>query len=118
MRSWYPIPALCLDSKRLLGEHNELHCMWNVITLGKKGYSKHPETIRWKRYLPALVERHEEIVQEMLERGFNHKSPLTIDMYSYVSLFTDSFVFYPETIEPIEVMRKKLADKIKSSLKQ
>ena len=36
----------------------------------------HPETIRWKGKLNAMYLRHEELVEEMTHRGYNHKSPL------------------------------------------
>lgn len=75
MRIWDLSPAkLC--SPHLLGEHRELHAIWSILTQDKKGYSSHPETIRWKGKLKALYFRHEELVKEMNERGFNHQSPL------------------------------------------
>lgn len=107
MRSWHPIPPICLDRKRLLGEHNELHIMWSVITKNKKGYRSHPETQRWIGHLAALAHRHELIVSEMTERGYNHKSPL-----ADVKLFAGPTVIFPYTIEPLDVMRKKLSQKI------
>jgi len=75
MRIW-DIPPNRLCSKHLLGEHSELHAIWNILTQGKKGYSKHPETKRWKGKLRALFGVHEEIVQVMLARGYKHGSPL------------------------------------------
>lgn len=75
MRIW-DIPPVKLCRNHLLGEHNELHAMWNILTRGKTGYSNHPETKRWKGKLRALFYVHEEIVQEMIARGYNHKSPL------------------------------------------
>lgn len=75
MRIWDISPSkLCRN--HLLGEHRELHAMWTVITEKKRGYSKHPETIRWVGKLSALYLRHERLVQEMKNRGYNHKSPL------------------------------------------
>ena len=50
--------------------------MWVVITENKKGYSLHPETLRWKGKLKAMYLRHEQLVSEMTIRGYNHKSPL------------------------------------------
>jgi hypothetical protein len=50
--------------------------MWNILTQGKKAYSNHPETRRWEGKLKALFKVHEEIVHEMLARGYKHKSPL------------------------------------------
>jgi len=75
MRIWdIPVEKLC--RQHLLGEHRELHAMWVVITQNKKGYSKHPETLRWIGKLNAMYLRHEEQVIEMTDRGYNHQSPL------------------------------------------
>jgi hypothetical protein len=46
------------------------------LTESKKGYSHHPETLRWKGKLLALYNRHEMVVAEMIKCGFNHKSAL------------------------------------------
>jgi len=75
MRIW-DIPPKKLCRQHLLGEHRELHAIWPIHVNNKKGYSRHPETLRWKGKLKALYLIHEEIVKEMKERGFNHKSPL------------------------------------------
>lgn len=75
MRVWDVSPSrLC--RQHLLGEHREIHAVWNVITLGREGYSRHPETIRWRGRLRALYERHEAVVREMCRRGYAHRSPL------------------------------------------
>ena len=75
MRIWDISPKkLCRN--HLLGEHRELHAIWSVLTKNKKGYSKHPETLRWKNKLAALYVRHQELVKEMQGRGYNHKSNL------------------------------------------
>ena len=75
MRVWDIHPAkLCRN--HLLGEHRELHAMWTIITEHKKGYSLHPETLRWKGKLKALYLRHAKLVAEMLNRGYAHNSPL------------------------------------------
>jgi len=75
MRIWDIDPRkLCRN--HLLAEHRELHAIWNVITKKKKGYSRHPETLRWKGRLRALYNRHKAEVQEMERRGYEHKSPL------------------------------------------
>lgn len=75
MRIW-DIPPDRLCRNHLLGEHNELHAMWNILTQGKTGYANHPETKRWRGKLKALFRVHEEIAQEMLARGYKHNSPL------------------------------------------
>jgi hypothetical protein len=75
VRIWDIDPALLCD-KHLLGEHRELHAIWSILTTGKRGYSRHPETLRWRGRLSALYARHDQEVDEMLRRGFRHMSPL------------------------------------------
>ena len=78
MRVWdLPVDMLC--TRHLQGEHNEIHTMWNVITLGRKGWAKHPETMRWRGRLGALKARHDAVVTELQRRGrFNHKTALDL----------------------------------------
>ena len=75
MRIWDISPKKLCRS-HLLGEHRELHAIWSVLVNGKKGYARHPETLRWKRKLKALYGRHEALVFEMSNRGYEHRSPL------------------------------------------
>jgi len=76
MRIWDVSPGY-LDRQRLLGEHRELHGLFNIVTQGKTGYARHPETLRWVNHLPALALRHRLLVSEMTLRGYRHLSPLT-----------------------------------------
>ena len=76
MRIWDISPKrLCRN--HLLGEHRELHAIWSVLVNGKKGYARHPETLRWRGKLKALFNRHDALVQEMSVRGYRHRSPLS-----------------------------------------
>lgn len=75
MRIWDVEPSILCRS-HLLGEHRELHAIWSIITKDKRGYSRHPETLRWRGCLSALYRRHESLVKEMETRGYNHGSPL------------------------------------------
>jgi hypothetical protein len=75
MRIWDVSPAI-LCRQHLLGEHRELHGLWNILTQGKAGYSRHPETVRWRGKLAALYRRHEALVEEMDQRDYRHASPL------------------------------------------
>lgn len=75
MRIWDLEPEI-LCRQHLLGEHRELHALWTILTENKKGYSHHPETLRWKGKLKALYKRHETLVEEMKKRGYHHNSPL------------------------------------------
>jgi hypothetical protein len=69
------LPAEVLCRNHLLGEHNELHKLAGCILKNKslKGYL-------YKGHLttdPAVItQRHQELVDEMLARGYNHNSPL------------------------------------------
>jgi hypothetical protein len=75
VRIWdLPPHGLCRD--HLLGEHCELHAVWNILTQGKRGYRDHPETRRWEGRLAALYARHKALVVEMGRRGYRHRSPL------------------------------------------
>src|SRR4030042_6112342 len=75
MRIW-GLPPENLCRQHLLGEHRELHALWVILTEGKKGFARHPETQRWRGKLPALCFRHEALVKEMLGRGYRHRTPL------------------------------------------
>lgn len=77
MRIW-DLPPRELCRQHLLGEHRELHGLWNILTRheGRGGYSRHPETLRWVGKTAALYRRHEALVREMERRGYRHISPL------------------------------------------
>jgi pyrimidine dimer DNA glycosylase len=78
-RIW-DVPCRELDDIGLLAEHRELHGVWVGITEKKRGYARHPETLRWQGHLSALYARHDEQVREMARRGWPsgtwHRSPL------------------------------------------
>jgi hypothetical protein len=75
VRIW-DLPPKKLCRAHLLGEHRELHAIWSVLVNGKKGYARHPETLRWKGKLRALYGRHDALVIEMSNRGYRHRSLL------------------------------------------
>lgn len=75
MRIW-DIEPKYLCRNHLLGEHVELHALWSIITNNKKGFSRHPETERWRGKLKALYARHGFLVEEMKKRKYIHKTPL------------------------------------------
>lgn len=65
-----------LNRQSLLGEHRELHGLYNILAEGKKGYSRHPETMRWFGALDGVCWRHAHQVAEMALRGYVDRSPL------------------------------------------
>jgi len=75
VRIW-DLPAGYLNRQSLLGEHRELHGLYRIHTLGLRGYSQHPETVRWTRALSGLVQRHRQLGAEMALRGYVDRSPL------------------------------------------
>lgn len=77
MRIWDVDPGY-LSRQRLLGEHRELHGMASIIAHNKKGYSRHPETLRWHCYGWALNQRHKQLACEMQLRGYQHHSPVRL----------------------------------------
>ncbi|MDX2493922.1 MAG: DUF1722 domain-containing protein [Desulfuromusa sp.] len=78
MRIWDINPGY-LNRQSLLGEHRELHGIASIIENNKKGYSSHPETVRWVGYQWALKQRHLLLSSEMTLRGYKDKTPVIID---------------------------------------
>lgn len=102
MRSWYPIPPQELDNKRLLGEHNELLIMARSIFGLSKGWKNHPETNRWRGHSVVMKKRHDDLAEEMIRRGMNHRSPWPSE------LVNNSEISEPPLWESVEVMKHKL----------
>lgn len=103
LRIWDLDPSrLC--RQHLLGEHAELHGLWNVLTQGKEGYRQHPETQRWIGKLAALYRRHDALAEEMTARGYTHASPLDPDLATGREE-QDSYVDTPA--EQVELLRRK-----------
>lgn len=75
MRIWDINPGY-LNRQSLLGEHRELHGIVSILTQKKKGYAKHPETLRWSGYGWALKQRHRLLASEMALRGYVDRSPV------------------------------------------
>lgn len=81
MRMWMIDPRL-LCKKHLLGEHGEIH-------KHRHNFVKHHRIT--KRISPivqiepnSMKKRHDELVKEMLNRGYNHQSPFTQPDISYL----------------------------------
>lgn len=108
MRVW-DIDPKYLCRKHLLGEHRELHGLWNILTKhgGTGGYSQHPETKRWIGKELALYKRHKLLVDEMINRGYSHNSPLDKNL-AKGSSDQDSFINTIE--EQNEILQNKPCD--------
>lgn len=72
MRMWM-VPPRTMCRKHLLGEHVEIHMAVATLRLGRSvdGFLK-----KGLLELASLRRRHEELVAEMLRRGYRHASPL------------------------------------------
>jgi pyrimidine dimer DNA glycosylase len=75
MRIW-DLPAGYLNRQSVLGEHRELHGIYAILTNGKAGYARHPETQRWAKALSGLALRHRQLAEEMRLRGYVDRTPL------------------------------------------
>lgn len=71
MRMWM-IPPSLMCRQHLLGEHVECHMLLGTIRRGKSlGMYVADELVD----TAMLAARHDELVLEMLSRGYNHNSP-------------------------------------------
>lgn len=106
MRIWDVDPGF-LNDQSLLGEHRELHGIFSILIHGKKGYSRHPETLRWQGHLPALAVRHALLVAEMGLRNFRHHSPLPIQSEKVV--WPELYIDLPD--RQYAILQEKYRDK-------
>jgi hypothetical protein len=74
------------------------------LTQNKTGYSRHPETLRWKGMLAALYLRHEELANEMINGYYHHKSELD---RKYATGYSSQNQFVNTYDEQIEILINK-----------
>lgn len=110
MRIWDLNPGI-LCRNHLLGEHQELHAVWVIITRNRKGYSRHPEVLRWRGKLKALYLRHDALVKEFRKRGYKHHSCLDKRLAAGISR-QNVFVDSPQK-QKVILRLKKCACKVK-----
>lgn len=103
MRIWDVSPGY-LSRASLLGEHRELHAVHVVVAERRTGYSRHPETLRWKTALTGLAGRHAALAAEMNLRGYVDRTPLP---KARVIAWPSTFVTEPA--QQIELLRRKYA---------
>jgi len=72
MRQWNVNPEY-LCTQHLLGEHLEQHMFMGCV---KKGTSLKGYIDKGLVEIHNITNRHNELVIEMLKRGYNHKSPI------------------------------------------
>ena len=106
MRVW-DLAAGYLNRGSLLGEHRELHGLRSILVNGKKGYSRHPETLRWVGCLTGLNLRHDLLAAEMRLRGYFDRTP--VGRVSASPRWPGSYVTEPG--DQISLLRKKYVGK-------
>ena len=106
MRIWDINPGY-LNRASLLGEHRELHGMVSIFINNKKGYSRHPETLRWVGYGWALKQRHRLLAAEMHLRGYQDKSP--VSLRANPGQWPNTYIDLPGV--QFELIRNKYIDK-------
>lgn len=72
MRMWM-INPMYMCRKHLLGEHVECHMLQAWVDKRKATLDGFREIVE----VHNIVQRHDALVREMLNRGYNHKSPIT-----------------------------------------
>ena len=106
MRIWDIHPGY-LNRQSLLGEHRELHGLVSIMLNGKKGYSRHPETLRWLGHGWAIRQRHRLLAAEMDLRGYTDKSPVLTR--SQQGVWPESYINEP--YRQFQILADKYRDK-------
>jgi len=111
MRMWMVDPErMC--NQHLLGEHNEIHMFIGSLTKKKKldGF-----LIKGLLEPNSIKSRHEELLKEMIKRGFNHHSPIVdVPDISYledlVNVTVNPVESYKELLRRCEKCRLRLKE--------
>lgn len=103
MRVW-DIKPQKLCRHHLLGEHREVHAIWSILVKNKKGYSRHPEVLRWKGRLASLYARHLALVKELSRRGYQHRSNFN---YIYATGLSRQRRYVDSRQKQIMILREK-----------
>ena len=106
MRVWDVNPGY-LNRQSLLGEHRELHAIVSIIKNNKKGYSHHPETLRWVGFGWALNQRHKLLAAEMNLRGYMDRTPVLLR--NQHQIWPEVFVDHP--VIQLSILAEKYRDK-------
>jgi hypothetical protein len=106
MRVWDINPGY-LNRQSLLGEHRELHGIVSIIVNKKKGYSNHPETVRWAGYGWTLRQRHRLLAAEMSLRGYTDRTPVVT--WAKKGVWPETYI--DEPFRQFQILESKYQDK-------
>jgi hypothetical protein len=87
MRMWMIDPAI-LCRKHLLGEHGEIHKHIPSFRKGHKIDGRFEPVVQIQ--LNAIEDRHHDLQIEMLNRGYNHNSPL-VDLPDFEATYPQHY---------------------------
>lgn len=102
MRMWL-VPTELMCRQHLLGEHVEMHMFAGSLRLGQSVNGYLDGLVDPKQ----LVARHDEIVVEMDERGYNHRSPLESPQAEHYKGHVDPYANRKELRRRCTTCRKK-----------
>lgn len=118
MRMWLVDPKL-MCRQHLLGEHVEIHMFVGFVKKGKsiKGF------IDKGLLEPSMItKRHDDLVHEMLKRGYNHKSPLIVpdEFYKMDDFLCENIVDVDESLNELfmrcDECRKRMVNNYTTSI--
>jgi hypothetical protein len=92
MRYWLDIPPEELSREWLLDEHRSLHAWFGGLS--RKNFAKWVDHVLWVPYIVGpwvMYDRHEALVREFARRGYNHKSPLEVEVVQLVADRIDEY---------------------------
>ena len=106
MRIWDLNPGY-LNRESLLGEHRELHAIVSILVNRKRGYARHPETLRWIGHGWALRQRHRQLAAEMALRGYTDRTP--VNLRSQPGVWPATYIDSP--FDQIQRLRSKYLER-------
>lgn len=106
MRMWMVDPTI-MCRKHLMGEHVECHML--VGSLQRNRSIK--KFLEYQLVDPSMVlQRHNELANEMLRRGYNHKSPLPTDFDASIKGIISPTESYNELLHRCPVCAKNIKE--------
>ena len=96
MRMWMVNPR-CLCVRHLIGEHGEIHKFRHNFVKGHKIEGRKGQIVP-----SQMKRRHDELVTEMLRRGYQHKSPYAMPSLALYGDLSDWKVDEEKSLEDLK----------------
>ena len=94
--------------QHLLGEHKELHQLRGQL---KKRYGVNKYIENNCLEITSIITRHDQLVQEMLRRGYNHKSPFGETQFELIEISSYLPEFQVNTVVDLHDAYSRLINK-------